>query len=125
MVKIILLSVVLIGFWISLRKAFHLVWVHRIIEKFISKGWSIQRHLCFPICESLYNSISQIRIGERIDYLLENGTGVDTSREFNISGYLVRSCFMVGKYKVIILCGGTRFKGEFMEAQKRLTLSAR
>ena len=29
---------------------------------------------------------------------------------------------MVGKYKVITLCGSTRFKEEFMEAQKRLTL---
>jgi len=29
---------------------------------------------------------------------------------------------MVGKYKVITLCGSTRFKNEFMEAQKRLTL---
>lgn len=29
---------------------------------------------------------------------------------------------MVGKYKVITLCGSTRFKDEFMEAQKRLTL---
>jgi len=29
---------------------------------------------------------------------------------------------MVGKYKVITLCGSTRFKPEFMEAQKRLTL---
>lgn len=29
---------------------------------------------------------------------------------------------MVGKYKVITLCGSTRFKGAFMEAQKRLTL---
>jgi hypothetical protein len=29
---------------------------------------------------------------------------------------------MVGKYKVITLCGSTRFKSEFMEAQKRLTL---
>lgn len=29
---------------------------------------------------------------------------------------------MVGKYKVIILCGSTRFKDEFMEAQKRFTL---
>lgn len=28
---------------------------------------------------------------------------------------------MVGKYKVITLCGSTRFKDEFMEAQKRLT----
>lgn len=29
---------------------------------------------------------------------------------------------MVGKYKVITLCGSTRFKDEFMEMQKRLTL---
>lgn len=30
---------------------------------------------------------------------------------------------MVGKYKVITLCGSTRFKDAFMEAQKRLTLA--
>ena len=30
---------------------------------------------------------------------------------------------MVGKYKVITLCGSTRFKDEFMEAQKRLSLA--
>ena len=30
---------------------------------------------------------------------------------------------MVGKYKVITLCGSTRFKDEFMEVQKRLTLA--
>ena len=29
---------------------------------------------------------------------------------------------MVGKYKVITLCGSTRFKEEFMQAQKKLTL---
>ena len=29
---------------------------------------------------------------------------------------------MVGKYRIITLCGSTRFKDEFMEAQKRLTL---
>ncbi len=29
---------------------------------------------------------------------------------------------MVGGYRVITLCGSTRFKDEFMEAQKRLTL---
>lgn len=29
---------------------------------------------------------------------------------------------MVGKYKVITLCGSTRFKEHFLEAQKRLTL---
>ena len=29
---------------------------------------------------------------------------------------------MVGRYKVITLCGSTRFKDEFMEIQKRLTL---
>ena len=30
---------------------------------------------------------------------------------------------MVGNYKVITLCGSTRFKDEFMEAQKKLTLA--
>lgn len=29
---------------------------------------------------------------------------------------------MVGKYKVITLCGSTRFKDEFIKEQKRLTL---
>ena len=29
---------------------------------------------------------------------------------------------MVGKYKVITLCGSTRFKDEFIETQKKLTL---
>ncbi len=29
---------------------------------------------------------------------------------------------MVGKYKVVTLCGSTRFKDAFMEVQKRLTL---
>jgi len=29
---------------------------------------------------------------------------------------------MVGKYKVIMLCGSTRFKDAFIESQKRLTL---
>ena len=29
---------------------------------------------------------------------------------------------MIGPYKIITLCGSTRFKDAFMEAQKRLTL---
>lgn len=29
---------------------------------------------------------------------------------------------MVGKYRVITLCGSTKFKEQFLEAQKRLTL---
>ena len=29
---------------------------------------------------------------------------------------------MVGKYKVITLCGSTKFKEHYLEAQKRLTL---
>lgn len=29
---------------------------------------------------------------------------------------------MVGRYKVVTLCGSTRFKEEFMKAQKNLTL---
>ena len=31
--------------------------------------------------------------------------------------------FMVGKYKVITLCGSTKFKDEFIKAQKELTLA--
>lgn len=30
---------------------------------------------------------------------------------------------MIDKYKIITLCGSTRFKDEFMEAQKQLTLA--
>ncbi len=30
---------------------------------------------------------------------------------------------MVGQYKVVTLCGSTRFKDEFMQAQKQLTLA--
>jgi len=29
---------------------------------------------------------------------------------------------MVGKYKVITLCGSTRFKEQYLEAQKRVTI---
>lgn len=29
---------------------------------------------------------------------------------------------MIGKYRVITLCGSTKFKEQFIEAQKRLTL---
>ena len=29
---------------------------------------------------------------------------------------------MIGKYKIITLCGSTRFRDEYTEAQKRLTL---
>jgi len=34
----------------------------------------------------------------------------------------LNTAIMVGKYKVITLCGSTRFKEQFLEAQKRLTL---
>lgn len=30
---------------------------------------------------------------------------------------------MIGKYRVITLCGSTKFKNEFIEVQKQLTLS--
>ena len=30
---------------------------------------------------------------------------------------------MIGKYPVITICGSTRFKEQFLEAQKRLTLA--
>lgn len=29
---------------------------------------------------------------------------------------------MIGNYKIVTLCGSTRFKNEFLEVQKRLTL---
>ena len=29
---------------------------------------------------------------------------------------------MIGNYKIITLCGSTKFKNEYLEAQKRLTL---
>jgi hypothetical protein len=32
---------------------------------------------------------------------------------------------MVGNYPVVTLCGSTRFKNEFMEVQKRLTLEGK
>ena len=32
---------------------------------------------------------------------------------------------MTGRYKVVTLCGSTRFNEEFMEAQKRLTLEGK
>ncbi|MBO7603100.1 MAG: hypothetical protein J6S97_01640 [Bacteroidales bacterium] len=35
----------------------------------------------------------------------------------------ITSTPMVGKYPVITLCGSTRFKEQFLEAQKRLTLA--
>ena len=36
--------------------------------------------------------------------------------------YISFNVVMVGNYKVITLCGSTRFKDEFLEAQKRLKL---
>ena len=39
-----------------------------------------------------------------------------------ISFLLFRHIQMQGPYKVITLCGSTRFKDQFIEAQKRLTL---
>ena len=36
--------------------------------------------------------------------------------------YTVNKDKMVGKYKVITLCGSTKFKDEYLAAQKRLTL---
>lgn len=38
------------------------------------------------------------------------------------NGNLMEENDMQGKYPVITLCGSTRFKDQFMEAQKRLTL---
>lgn len=35
---------------------------------------------------------------------------------------MINGALMESKYKVITLCGSTRFKEQFLEAQKRLTL---
>ena len=32
---------------------------------------------------------------------------------------------MIGKYKIVTLCGSTKFKDEFYEAQKKLTLEGK
>jgi len=45
----------------------------------------------------------------------------DWSRDTD-NGNLMEENDMQGKYPVITLCGSTRFKDQFMEAQKRLTL---
>ena len=45
----------------------------------------------------------------------------DWSRDTD-NGILMEENDMQGKYPVITLCGSTRFKDQFMEAQKRLTL---
>ncbi len=42
--------------------------------------------------------------------------------EKNIVKFDSNNNLMVGKYKVITLCGSTRFRDEFMAEQKRLTL---
>ena len=39
-----------------------------------------------------------------------------------MSSFLYNEIDMIGKYKVITLCGSTRFKDAFMEVQKQLTL---
>ena len=39
-----------------------------------------------------------------------------------LSNTLLNNKIMVGKFKIITLCGSTKFKDEFIAAQKRLTL---
>ena len=41
-----------------------------------------------------------------------------------MSSFLYNEIDMIGKYKVITLCGSTSFKDAFMEVQKQLTLEA-
>jgi len=40
----------------------------------------------------------------------------------DLSNTLLNNKIMVGKFKIITLCGSTKFKDEFIAAQKRLTL---
>ena len=71
-----------------------------------------------------------MKIEEAIVYVLaSSGYGMKTeqiAREINERKLFIRKgnipVDMVGKYKVITLCGSTRFKDQFLEAQKRLTL---
>lgn len=48
-------------------------------------------------------------------------TRLKTIKE-NVIFVLKSDCNMVGRFKVITLCGSTRFKDAFLETQKRLTL---
>lgn len=41
---------------------------------------------------------------------------------YDLSNFVKNIKVMVGKYKVITLCGSTRFKDDFIAAQKRLSL---
>lgn len=53
----------------------------------------------------------------------EAGKNVCPGFVFFISCFKLKDLkFMVGKYKVITLCGSTRFRDEFIAEQKRLTL---
>ncbi|MBQ9184490.1 MAG: hypothetical protein IJ151_01295 [Bacteroidales bacterium] len=69
-----------------------------------------------------------MKIEEAIVYVLaSSGYGMKTeqiAREINDRGLFTRwdKKPVVGKYPVITLCGSTRFKEQFLEAQKRLTL---
>ena len=48
--------------------------------------------------------------------------GIPTNNEYSLLTLHIHENTMVGKFKVITLCGSTRFKEQFLEAQKRLTL---
>ena len=50
-------------------------------------------------------------------------TSLNSNFHSEQEGHRKQEVTMVGKYKVITLCGSTRFKEQFMEAQKRLTLA--
>lgn len=69
-----------------------------------------------------------MKIEEAIVYVLaSSGYGMKTeqiAREINDWGLFTRwdKKPVDGKYPVITLCGSTRFKEQFLEAQKRLTL---
>jgi hypothetical protein len=64
--------------------------------------------------------VRQLFVSKKINSLLANTILIEAIREI---WYLQRlTVMMEGRYKVITLCASTRFKDEFMEAQKRLTL---
>lgn len=57
----------------------------------------------------------------KINYRVCDICGDILKTDIRFTGY-VRRADMVGNYKVITLCGSTKFKDAFMKAQKELTL---
>ena len=84
-------------------------------------------------CASVIKALYYIRLAQKLKFTLNHTLNVrnvekneylcgQRSQDSKQKGLNYRTD-MVGKYKVITLCGSTRFKEQFLEAQKRLTLA--